>query len=75
MTLLSTLLSLPTYFADIRNASDCLVLLEAVRRGTLPLITLRLGNERGQVRDGNVFVWEESQDVGGILRWTDGRRW
>ncbi|KAJ7110223.1 Gti1/Pac2 family-domain-containing protein [Mycena crocata] len=59
----------------IRNATDCLVLLEAVRRGILPLITLRLGNERGQVRDGNVFVWEESQDVGGLLRWTDGRRW
>ncbi|KAJ7128832.1 Gti1/Pac2 family-domain-containing protein [Mycena crocata] len=59
----------------IRNASDCLVLLEAVRQGVLPLITLRLGNERDQVRDGNVFVWEESQDEGGLLRWTDGRRW
>ncbi|KAJ7321312.1 Gti1/Pac2 family-domain-containing protein [Mycena albidolilacea] len=60
----------------IRNASDVLVVLEAVRRGILPLITLRLsGSERDQLRSGNVFVWEESIEEGGLVRWTDGRRW
>ncbi|KAJ6555229.1 Gti1/Pac2 family-domain-containing protein, partial [Mycena sp. CBHHK59/15] len=56
--------------------SDVLFVLEAVRRGILPLITLRLSaSERDQLRSGNVFVWEESQDDGGLVRWTDGRRW
>ncbi|KAJ6548652.1 Gti1/Pac2 family-domain-containing protein, partial [Mycena capillaripes] len=60
----------------IRNANDVLVVLEAVRRGILPLITLRLsGSERDQLRSGNVFVWEESIEEGGLVRWTDGRRW
>ncbi|KAJ7321320.1 Gti1/Pac2 family-domain-containing protein [Mycena albidolilacea] len=60
----------------IRNASDVLVVLEAVRRGILPLITLRLsGSERDQLRSGNVFVWEESIEEGGLVRWTDGRKW
>ncbi|KAJ7131177.1 Gti1/Pac2 family-domain-containing protein, partial [Mycena epipterygia] len=61
---------------DIRNASDVLVVLEAVRRGILPLITLRMSaNDRDQLKNGNVFVWEESADEGGLVRWTDGRRW
>ncbi|KAK7024749.1 hypothetical protein R3P38DRAFT_2406905, partial [Favolaschia claudopus] len=50
----------------------------AVRRGILPLITVRMGREREQLRSGNVFVWEEcvSPDGGGgLVRWTDGRRW
>ncbi|KAJ7034467.1 Gti1/Pac2 family-domain-containing protein [Mycena alexandri] len=60
----------------IRNAGDVLVVLEAVRRGILPLITLRLsGSDRDQLTSGNVFVWEESIDEGGLVRWTDGRRW
>ncbi|KAJ7207338.1 Gti1/Pac2 family-domain-containing protein [Mycena haematopus] len=60
----------------IRNTSDALVVLEAVRRGILPLITLRLsGSEREELRSGNVFVWEESMDNRGLVRWTDGRRW
>ncbi|KAF8193893.1 Gti1/Pac2 family-domain-containing protein [Mycena galopus ATCC 62051] len=60
----------------IRNANDVLVVLEAVRRGILPLITLRLsGSERDELRSGNVFVWEESMENGGLVRWTDGRRW
>lgn len=62
--------------SDIRNASDVLVVLQAVRRGILPLITLRLsGNERNLLRSGNVFVWEESIEKGGLVRWTDGRKW
>ncbi|KAJ7097129.1 Gti1/Pac2 family-domain-containing protein [Mycena belliarum] len=61
---------------DIRNASDVLVVLEAVRRGILPLISQRLSvSDRDQLRNGNVFVWEESQTEGGLVRWTDGRRW
>ncbi|KAJ7669667.1 Gti1/Pac2 family-domain-containing protein, partial [Mycena rosella] len=60
----------------IRNAGDVLVVLEAVRRGILPLVTHRLsGSERDQLGNGNVFVWEESQNEGGLVRWTDGRRW
>ncbi|KAJ7728007.1 Gti1/Pac2 family-domain-containing protein [Mycena maculata] len=61
---------------DIRNANDVFVVLEAVRLGILPLITLRLSaSEREELRSGNIFVWEESHEEGGLLRWTDGRRW
>ncbi|KAF7326201.1 hypothetical protein MKEN_00472400 [Mycena kentingensis (nom. inval.)] len=46
---------------EIRNATDALVVLEAVRTNILPLITVRLsGSERDELRSGNVFVWEES---------------
>ncbi|KAJ6540014.1 hypothetical protein DFH09DRAFT_1175871 [Mycena vulgaris] len=49
----------------IRNASDVLVI--------LPLISLRLSSsDRDQLKYGNVFVWEESQSEGGLVRWTDG---
>ena len=27
------------------------------------------------MKSGHVYVWEEAQDDGGLLRWTDGRRW
>ena len=61
---------------DIRDAQDALVLFEAVRLNVLPLITRRLnGNERAQLKSGNIFVWEESESKGGLSRWTDGRRW
>ena len=52
------------------------MLFEAVRLSVLPLITRRLnGNERAQLKSGNIFVWEESESKGGLSRWTDGRRW
>jgi len=61
---------------DIRDAQDAHVLLEAVRLNVLPLIKRRLvASEREQLTTGNVFVWEEAEDDGGLLRWTDGRRW
>lgn len=61
---------------DIRDAQDALMLFEAVRLNVLPLITRRLnGNERAQLKSGNIFVWEESESKGGLSRWTDGRRW
>ncbi|KAL4063588.1 Gti1/Pac2 family-domain-containing protein [Scleroderma yunnanense] len=42
----------------------------------LPLIKRRLNAcEREQLKSGNVFVWEEAENEGGLLRWTDGRRW
>lgn len=42
----------------------------------LPLIRRRLtASEREQLISGNVFVWEEAENDGGLLRWTDGRRW
>ncbi|CAK5276856.1 unnamed protein product [Mycena citricolor] len=60
----------------IRNVSDALVVVEAVRRGMLPLITHRLSIEdREQVGAGRVYVWEESAQEGGLVRWTDGRKW
>lgn len=60
----------------IRDANDAHIILEAVRLGILPLITRRLlVNERDELRSGQVYVWEEAQDDGGLLRWTDGRRW
>ncbi|PFH48793.1 hypothetical protein AMATHDRAFT_195975 [Amanita thiersii Skay4041] len=60
----------------IRDAHDAHVILEAVRRNVLPLIRRRLlASEREELTSGHVYVWEEAQDEGGLLRWTDGRRW
>ncbi|KAF7421304.1 hypothetical protein PC9H_011826 [Pleurotus ostreatus] len=60
----------------IRDANDAHIILEAVRLNILPLIKRRLATtEREQLKTGNVFVWEEAEDDGGLLRWTDGRRW
>jgi len=61
---------------DVRDAKDAHVVLEAVRLNMLPLIKRRLtASEREQLSSGNVFVWEEAENDGGLLRWTDGRRW
>jgi hypothetical protein len=63
---------------DIRNVADAHKVLEAVRLNILPLIRRRLvAHERAQLKSGNVFVWEESEDSdeGGLVRWTEGRRW
>jgi hypothetical protein len=61
---------------DMRDSQDAQVILEAVRLNILPLIKRRLlANERDEIRSGHIYVWEEAQDDGGLLRWTDGRRW
>lgn len=61
---------------DLRDARDAQIILEAVRRNMLPLIKRRLlASEREALVAGNVYVWEEAEDEGGLLRWTDGRRW
>lgn len=61
---------------DIRDVHDAHVVLEAVRLNILPLLKRRLlASERDELRSGHVYVWEEAQDDGGLLRWTDGRRW
>ncbi|OJA11068.1 hypothetical protein AZE42_06927 [Rhizopogon vesiculosus] len=67
----------PTHPAlHVRDAKDAHVVLEAVRLNMLPLIKRRLTpTEREQLSSGNVFVWEEAENDGGLLRWTDGRRW
>ncbi|KAG0701655.1 Gti1/Pac2 family-domain-containing protein [Suillus ampliporus] len=67
----------PTHSAlHVRDAKDAHVILEAVRLNMLPLIKRRLtASEREQLSSGNVFVWEEAENDGGLLRWTDGRRW
>ncbi|KAJ6584372.1 Gti1/Pac2 family-domain-containing protein [Mycena capillaripes] len=62
----------------IRDVADAHKVLEAVRLNILPLIRRRLvAHERAQLKSGNVFVWEESEDSdeGGLVRWTEGRRW
>ncbi|KIY44419.1 hypothetical protein FISHEDRAFT_29675, partial [Fistulina hepatica ATCC 64428] len=60
----------------LRDAKDARILLEAVRRGILPLIKRRIiFNENRKLTSGSVFVWEEDEEEGGLLRWTDGRRW
>ena len=70
----ASLFNLP--LADIRDARDAHIILEAVRLNILPLITRRLSStEREQLGSGNVFVWEEAEFKGGLERWTDGRRW
>jgi hypothetical protein len=60
----------------MRDGQDAQVILEAVRLNILPLIKRRLlASERDQIQSGHIYVWEEAQDDGGLLRWTDGRRW
>ncbi|KAJ7465030.1 Gti1/Pac2 family-domain-containing protein [Mycena latifolia] len=62
----------------IRDVADAHKVLEAVRLNILPLIRRRLvAHERAQLKSGNVFVWEEAEDPdeGGLVRWTEGRRW
>jgi len=63
-------------FSDIRDVHDAHIILEAVRLNMLPLLRRRLlASERDELCSGHVYVWEEAQDDGGLLRWTDGRRW
>ena len=63
-------------WVDIRNAADAQVVFEAVRLNILPMIRRRLGpTERDILRSGEIFVWEETDQKGGLERWTDGRRW
>lgn len=65
-----------TYQTDMRDVRDAHVILEAVRLNILPLIKRRLlASERDEIQSGHIYVWEEAQDDGGLLRWTDGRRW
>ncbi|KAF5378474.1 hypothetical protein D9615_007083 [Tricholomella constricta] len=63
-------------YLHVRDAHDAHVVLEAVRLNILPIIKRRLlSSERDELKSGHVYVWEEAQDEGGLLRWTDGRRW
>ncbi|KAG1818359.1 hypothetical protein DFJ58DRAFT_720220 [Suillus subalutaceus] len=55
------------HYVNVRDAKDAHVVLEAVRLNMLPKKQLS--------SSGNVFVWEEAENDGGLLRWTDGRRW
>ncbi|KAG6879276.1 hypothetical protein C0992_003951 [Termitomyces sp. T32_za158] len=63
-------------YLHVRDAHDAHVVFEAVRLNILPIIRRRLlTSERDELQSGHVYVWEEAQDDGGLLRWTDGRRW
>lgn len=64
------------YFYASLSLSFNVLILTQVRLHVLPLIRRRLvAHERDGISAGNVFVWEEAEDDGGLLRWTDGRRW
>ncbi|QRW02069.1 cAMP-independent regulatory protein pac2 [Ceratobasidium sp. AG-Ba] len=58
----------------LTTASDCLVLMEGVRRGLFRLVTRRLTDaERSlYIKPGSVFVWQEGDNCS---RWTDGLAW
>ncbi|KAL5637045.1 hypothetical protein ACGC1H_000871 [Rhizoctonia solani] len=58
----------------LTTASDCLVLMEGVRRGLFRLVTRRLTDaERSlYIKPGCVFVWQEGKNCS---RWTDGLAW
>ncbi|KAL1921083.1 uncharacterized protein VTP21DRAFT_11718 [Calcarisporiella thermophila] len=63
-----------TYFGYIDTTQDALLIFEACQRGLLPKLNRRLQEkERGIVRSGSVFVFDERES--GIKRWTDGRVW
>ena len=66
----------PVHVHSFLYTLDAHILFEAVRLGHLPMIRRRLtGEERSQLRSGEVFVWEEAVHKGGLERWTDGRKW
>ncbi|OZJ05439.1 hypothetical protein BZG36_01639 [Bifiguratus adelaidae] len=63
-----------TYYGHLQTPQDALLLVEATKQDMLPRIHRRLSlSERGQIRSGDVFIWEENE--AGMRRWTDGRRW
>ncbi|CAO3687087.1 unnamed protein product [Umbelopsis ramanniana] len=63
-----------TYFGHIKTPHDALIVFEACRRGLFHRIQRRLAEkERGQIRSGSVFAWDERE--AGMRRWTDGRTW
>ncbi|KAG6808396.1 hypothetical protein H0H92_004281 [Tricholoma furcatifolium] len=56
-------------YLHVRDAHDAHVVLEAVRLNILPIIRRRLlTSERDDLKSGHVYVWEEAQDDGGLLR-------
>ncbi|KAJ2558734.1 Gluconate transport-inducing protein [Coemansia sp. RSA 1933] len=63
-----------TYYGFVSTSEDALALFEACRLGYKQRVTRRLSDsERGAIRSGSVFVWEEGES--GMKRWTDGRSW
>ncbi|KAL7751795.1 hypothetical protein RI367_002795 [Sorochytrium milnesiophthora] len=62
------------YWARIEGVYDALLVVEACRRGVLPLVTRRLSDrKRGSIQPGAVYVWKEQKT--GLKRWTDGKSW
>ena len=58
----------------INNYEEAVLLIHAIRLGSLPLVTQRLTNEeREQIESGSIFCFIENVD--GMKRWTDGRIW
>ncbi|KAI9503103.1 Gluconate transport-inducing protein [Coemansia spiralis] len=63
-----------TYYGFVSTSEDALALFEACRLGYKQRVPRRLSDaERGAIRSGSVFVWEEGES--GMKRWTDGRSW
>jgi Gti1/Pac2 family len=66
--------NMETYIGHIKTPHDALIIFEACRRGVFHRIQRRLNEkERGQIRSGSVFAWDERE--AGMRRWTDGRTW
>ncbi len=63
-----------TYLGLIKSPTDALLVFEACRIGLLRRVNTRLSDaERGKIRPGSVFVWDERES--GMRRWTDGKSW
>ncbi|KAL1914306.1 uncharacterized protein VTP21DRAFT_8999 [Calcarisporiella thermophila] len=63
-----------TFYGHVKTPRDAILLFEACRRGILRRVQRRLSDkERGVIRSGAVFVWDEQE--AGMRRWTDGMNW
>ena len=70
----TTLVDGETYYGYIKDKSDAVLIIEACRRGYLPLVRERLNDfQRESIRCGSVYVFHETSS--GIKRWTDGLVW
>lgn len=70
----NNLLGMESYYGQIKNPADAVLLFEGSRTGLAPRVQRRLSEkERQQIRSGSVFVWDERE--AGMRRWTDGKSW
>ena len=65
-----------SYYGQIYDGGDALLVIEACRLGLLPETGKRLSSEEQHsvISSGAVFCWSED-DPNHVKRWTDGRKW